>query len=768
VALIKTIQSLCIEVVGVVQGVGFRPFVYRLAGQNGLSGWVRNTSGSVQIEVEGEEEALNSFLRQLKTEAPSICRIESIKTSQQQVAGYQGFEIKTSRAQEGKYQLISPDIATCRQCLEEILDPDNRRYRYPFTNCTNCGPRFTIINDIPYDRLNTTMAGFRMCPRCQQEYDDPADRRFHAQPNACPVCGPHLELVDHSGNVVTEGGDALTKTVELLRRGSILAIKGLGGFLLACDATSDRAVSLLRQRKQRPAKPLAVMFASLEEAEKHCVISPEEAELLLAPQSPIVLVRWRDGSNLSPLVAPGFKYQGIMLSYTPVHHLILRDCRLPLVMTSGNLSEEPIAKDNDEALHRLGDIADYFLMHNRGIHARYDDSVAMIAGKPQLLRRARGYAPSPINLPFKSRQVLACGSELKNTFCLTRDGYAFLSQHIADLENMESLQHYRDTIELYKKLFAIEPQIIACDLHPDYLSTRYARELAQANPELALCPVQHHHAHIVSCMVENGVQEKVIGVAFDGTGYGSDGCIWGGEFLVADYRRFERLGHLEYVPLPGGDTAIKKPYRTAAGYVYRLLGSDVLDSLPFIQGIDKLEVELIKKQVDKGINAPLTSSCGRLFDAVSAIIGLRGEIDYEAQAAIELEMAAMDAETISGSVYPYSVIKSDGVNIIRFGDTLSAIIDDLKRGVALPEIAGHFHQTVSNMIADVCCRIAERTGISRVALSGGVFQNRLLLKLTLDSLDKAGLDIISHQWVPTNDGCISLGQAVVANFVAEE
>ena len=762
----KTIQGLRVEVSGVVQGVGFRPFVYQIAKDSGLTGWVRNTSGSVEIEVEGEEEALEIFLHQLETKAPTICRIEDISVSRQPIAGYQNFEIKTSQAQEGRYQLISPDIATCQKCLKEIMDTNDRRYRYPFTNCTNCGPRFTIIKDIPYDRPRTTMGEFQMCPQCQREYDDPTNRRFHTQPNACPICGPHLELVNRSGDVVAEGDDALSLASKLLRKGNIIAIKGLGGFLLACDATSDRAVVLLRQRKQRPAKPLAVMFDSLEEAKKHCHISLQEAELLQAPQSPIVLVRWRDGSNLSPLVAPGLKYQGIMLPYTPLHHILLRDIGVPLVMTSGNLSEEPIAKDNDEALHRLGNIADYFLLHNRGIYARYDDSVAMVAGKTQIIRRARGYAPSPINLPFKSRQILACGGELKNTFCLTRDEFAFVSQHIADMENLGSLEHFGNTIELYKRLFRVKPEIIAHDLHPDYLSTRYAQELAQASPELAICPVQHHHAHIVSCMVENGVQEPVIGVAFDGTGYGTDGCIWGGEFMVADYRGFSRLGHLEYLPLPGGDAAIRKPYRIATGYIYSLLGKNIIENLPFIQEIDRLELEVIKHQIDKKINAPLTSSCGRLFDAVSALIGVRGEIDYEAQAAIELEMMAMDAMSAQGVSYPFSVTETDGKNIICFGETLSAIVSDLKRGVAKPEISHRFHQTISQMVADVCYRIAGKTGISRVALSGGVFQNRLLLKLTLNVLSKAGLEVITHGQVPTNDGGISLGQTVIANFTA--
>ena len=767
-ALAKTIRSLSLEVYGIVQGVGFRPFIYRIASDNGLSGWVRNTSGNVEINIEGKEEALNVFFKQLETEAPPISYIEDIRITRQSVVGYEGFKIEISQAQEGRYQLVSPDISTCTACLAEIMNPYDRRYRYPFTNCTNCGPRFTIIKEIPYDRSRTTMAGFRMCPQCQQEYDEPSNRRFHAQPNACPVCGPHLKLADRKGNVITESDGAMTLACKLLLEGNIIAIKGLGGYLLACDATNDKAVALLRKRKQRPAKPLAVMFASLEEARKHCHISNEEAELLLAPQSPILLVRWRENSDLSKLVAPNLKYQGVMLPYTPLHHILLKETAIPLVMTSGNLSEEPIAKDNNEALHRLGNIADYFLLHNRDIYVRYDDSVVMVVGKPQIIRRARGYSPSPIHLPYKSRRILACGGELKNTFCLARDEYAFISQHIADMENLETLEHFSNTIELYKKLFSIEPEVIAHDLHPDYLSTNYAREIVRANAEVKIYPVQHHHAHIVSCMVENRVDEPVIGVAFDGTGYGSDGCIWGGELLVADYKGFERLGHLEYMPLPGGDTAIKKPYRTAASYIYSLLGKESLESLSFIQGVDRQELAILEQQIDKGINTPLTSSCGRLFDAVSALIGIRSEIDYEAQAAIELEMAAMDADQSYVNSYPFVVVKENGIYSICFGETLYAIISDLKKGVSESEIAYRFHLTVAQMITDVCCRISKSTGISRIALSGGVFQNRLLLKLTLCMLARSKFDVLTHGRVPTNDACISLGQAVIANFMAED
>jgi hydrogenase maturation protein HypF len=764
----KTKQGLKLEVYGVVQGVGFRPFIYRIARDNGLYGWVRNTSGSVEIIIEGEEEAIQVFLKQLKYEAPPICHIENLKISRQSVVGYRDFKIESSQTLEGRYQLISPDMATCKACLEEIMNPKDRRYRYPFTNCTVCGPRFTIIKEIPYDRSRTTMARFVMCPLCQQEYEDLTNRRFHAQPNACPVCGPHLELVDKKGNVITKNDDAIILACKLLLEGNILAIKGLGGFLLACDATSDEAVALLRQRKQRPKKPLAVMFNNLQEARKHCYITNEEEELLTATQSPIVLARWLENSQLSKLVAPNLKYQGIMLPYTPLHHLLLNGMKIPLVMTSGNISEEPIIKDNDEALRRLGSIVDYYLLHDRDIYARYDDSVVMVVDKPQIIRRARGYAPSPIHLPYKSRKLLACGGELKNTFCLAQDGYAFISQHIADMENLETLEHFSKTIELYKNIFSIEPEIVAHDLHPDYLSTNYARDIAKLKPEVKVMPIQHHHAHIVSCMVENKVSEPVIGIAFDGTGYGSDGRIWGGEFLIADYKRFERVGHLEYLPLPGGDTAIKKPYRTAISYIYRLLGEQSLDYIPFIQGVDEEELVILKQQIDNGVNVPLTSSCGRLFDAVAALINLRSEVDYEAQAAIELEMVAMDIRENYVNGYPFSIIRVNGSYTIGIKETLFTIVSDLKKGVTQSEIAYRFHLTVAKMITDVCYRVSKKKGISTIALSGGVFQNRLLLGLLQSMLRRLKFNVLTHSQIPTNDACISLGQAVIANYMAED
>jgi len=750
-----------IEVRGVVQGVGFRPFVYRLAHQYRLKGRVRNTSGSVDIEVEGAEKAVRNFISDLQGKAPPVARIESVDATFHPPRGYTEFRIEPSLSRPGQYQLVSPDIATCADCQKEIFSQSDRRFRYPFTNCTNCGPRFTIIEDIPYDRPKTTMRKFKMCPQCQREYDDPLDRRFHAQPNACPDCGPSLELVDSQGRAVASK-DVIKKAGNLLKEGKILAVKGLGGFQLACDATSQQAVNTLRDRKRRPSKPLAVMISSIKEIEKHCLLSGEEKKLLESPQCPIVLLRWKQGSDIAGAVALNLKYLGVMLPYTPLHHLLLKEVGLPLVMTSGNLSEEPIAGDNDEALRRLKGIADYFLMHNRDIYARYDDSVYMVEdGEAQAIRRARGYAPYPIFLPFKAKQILACGAEDKNTFCLTRDEHAFLSQHIGDMENEETLEHFENTIELYKKLFRIEPEIIAYDMHPDYLATKYAVDTG-ASASLKLVPVQHHHAHIAGCLAENGVKEKVIGVALDGTGYGSDGTIWGGEFLLADYKDFKRVGHFEYVPLPGGAAAIKKPYRMALSYLYTLLGEDFkLDGLP-LAGIKQAEIEVIKQQLKRKINSTLTSSAGRLFDAVSALVGVRGEIDYEAQAAIELEMLAPDK--MKAGAYPFSIEEEGGMRVVKLRELLLGVVEDIRNKVPVPEISLKFHYTVAEIVAGMCKLIARESSIKRVALSGGVFQNRLLLKLATAALKREGFEVLTHRLVPANDGGISLGQAVVANF----
>jgi hydrogenase maturation protein HypF len=751
-----------ISVRGVVQGVGFRPFIYQLAVKHGLTGSVSNTSEDVKIEVEGESDAIERFLADIPILAPPRSIIEDISVSYYPAAGYNNFVIHDSIAEEGKYQLISPDIATCPDCLEEIFDPTNRRYHYPFTNCTNCGPRFTIIEDIPYDRPLTTMKNFTMCPECLKEYEDPLDRRFHAQPNACPVCGPSLELLDSNGNPA-DTDDVIITSANLLRQGKIVAVKGLGGFLLACDASSEKTVNLLRERKHRPFKPFAVMMSSIEEVKIHCEITSEEETLIKSPNSPIVLVNWKQESKVAKTVAPNLRYLGVMVPYTPLHHLLMRETGLPLVMTSGNISEEPIAKDNDEVLRRLSGIADYFLVHTRDIYARYDDSVVMVEEKkPQLLRRARGYAPYPVKLNNKVPQILACGAELKNTFCLTRDEYAFISQHIGDMENLETMDHYENTILLYKKMFRIEPEIIAYDMHPDYLATKYAVEQSENNPQLKPVPVQHHHAHIASCMADNGIETPVIGVAFDGTGYGTDGKIWGGEFLVADYRNFKRMAHFEYLPLPGGEAAVKNPCRITAGYLLSLMGDDVhKQDLPFRKYMTDEQTRIIAEQVKKDINSPLTSSCGRLFDAVSALLGIRGEASYEAQAAIEMEMLCFD-EPDEWGVYPYRYDNEEGRRIIRLGDLFEAILADLHNSVSEATIAVKFHNTISAIISELCQVISGDTGIEDIALSGGVFQNRLLLRKTVGMLKEFGFRVLTHRQVPTNDGGISLGQAVIA------
>ena len=762
----QSLKSASISVRGIVQGVGFRPFVYGLAVKHNLKGWVYNTSEDVRIEVEGAARAVEQFERELRTKAPPLAHIENVIAEYHRPRGHKDFEIRQSEAQEGKYQLVSPDIATCQACLGELLDSEDRRYRYPFTNCTNCGPRFTIIESMPYDRPQTTMRSFQMCPQCQAEYDNPLDRRFHAQPNACPKCGPQVELVDNQGNLIA-GSNPIATASQFLKEGRIVAVKGLGGFLLACDATNDTVVKTLRQRKKRLSKPFAIMVTTVDEAKRHCYVSPKEEELLTSPQSPIVLMRRRKDSSVSRGVAPNLQFLGVMLPYTPLHHILLRDTGLPLVMTSGNLSEEPIARDNDEALRRLAGIADYFLIHNRDIYSRYDDSVAIVErGTSQIVRRARSYAPYPIRLPFKTRQVLGCGAEEKNTFCLTRDDYAFLSQHIGDMENMETLEHFDSTISLYKRLFHMEPEIIAYDLHPDYLATKYAWELGESG--MKLVPVQHHHAHIASCMADNGVESPVIGVAFDGTGMGADGNIWGGEFLVADYRSFRRVGHLEYLPLPGGAAAIKRPRRTAIGYILTLLGENYLNrDLPVMKEAHDMEIEVIKRQIERKINSPLTSSMGRLFDAVSALLGIRGEIDYEGQAAVELEMAAYEDDYAHvQESYSYRIVEEDeGIRIVRLGDLLSAVIEDLHQGISKGKISVKFHNTVARMINEMCHLIANETPmVSGVALSGGVFQNRLLLRKTVSLLESSGFQVFTHRQVPCNDGGISLGQAVIANF----
>lgn len=738
---------------GIVQGVGFRPFIYNLARAHSFNGWVLNSTEGVSIEIEGEKKLLVDFADQVRQKAPPLASVDSVDVEYLPPVNYDTFVIKHSEGDKSGYMKISPDVCTCDDCLAELFDTQDRRYRYPFLNCTNCGPRFTIIKDIPYDREKTTMHRFKMCPDCQAEYDDPANRRFHAQPNACSVCGPWVTLEDSQGEI--ECDDPVKRAIELLCEGKIIAVKGLGGFHLACDAENDNAVKVLRERKRRTYKPFAIMSANLAEMRRYCSINEEEEQLLKTVQRPIVLLERLPDSSISQHVAPNNGYLGCMLPYTPLHHLLLTSPLLALVMTSGNISEEPIAVDNDEAKRRLADLADYFLVHNRDIHIPCDDSVARVhQGHHVMTRRSRGYAPYPVDLDFSMKEILACGPELKNTFCLTKDNHAFISHHIGDLQNIEAYNYYQDSIEHYKSLFRVEPEIVAYDLHPEYLSTKYA--LAQENVQLV--GIQHHHAHVVSCMAENGLDQQVIGVACDGAGYGTDGAIWGCEFLLADQRDFRRYAHLDYIPLPGGDAATREPYRMAISYLYATFGEDFASiNIPFFERIDGKKISMISRMIERDINAPLTSSCGRLFDAVSSLIGVRDTVTYEAQAAMELEMLA--ASDIS-EAYEYEISASLTIDVRKM---FQAIVSDLKRNIPREVISAKFHNTVADFIVATCEHMRNNDEINQVVLSGGTFQNRYLLTEVCRKLEDRGFAPHFHKRIPANDGGISLGQAVIAN-----
>jgi hydrogenase maturation protein HypF len=746
-----------ISIGGIVQGIGFRPFIYNLAKTHSIQGWVLNNEKGVLIDAEAEDSDLNRFIQDIRKLAPPLARIESFEVRNLEPLGYTLFEIKKSEEAQEKSALISPDVATCDQCLSECLSPENFRYRYPFINCTLCGPRFTIIRDIPYDRHKTTMAPFTMCPVCQKEYEDPLDRRFHAQPNACPACGPSLRLEDKAGKEIPE--DSIRKTLEFLQRGSIVAIKGLGGFHLACDAKNDEAVAALRSRKYREDKPFAVMCRDIEEVKKHCNLSKEEENLLLTIQRPIVILKGRKDSTIAPAVAPYQNTLGVMLPYSPLHHLLLNGPLETLVMTSGNVSDEPIAYKNGEALKRLSKIADYFLFHNREIHMRCDDSVTRVfEGKPYILRRSRGYVPFPIKLSFPLEMILACGGELKNTFCLTRGPYAFVSHHIGDLENLETLSSFEEGIEHFKRLFYIEPKALAYDLHPDYLSTKYALSI----PDIQKVGVQHHHAHIVSAMAENGVEGDVIGVAFDGTGFGLDGTVWGGEFIKTNLREFTRLAHLKYVPMPGSSMAIKEPWRMAMVYLSEAFQDGMADTnLDLMKRVDIQKWEVLKTMIRGKINTPLTSSMGRLFDAVSSLLSIRDEVHYEGQAAIELEMIA-DQEV--NEDYSFQIQKDKRPMVIHPTEIIRGIVRDLAEGMSPSRISGKFHRTIARLIIETCETIRFNERLNRVVLSGGVFQNIFLLSLVTEGLKRLGFEVYTHHLVPTNDGGISLGQAVVCQM----
>ena len=768
-----------IHIKGIVQGVGFRPFVYGLAISLKLSGWVRNTSAGVEIQVDGTFEKINSFISYLKSELPPLARIDSVEVAIEAPHGFSGFEIVNSESLAGDFQPISPDVSICQDCLNELLDPSDRRFHYPFINCTNCGPRFTIITDIPYDRSSTTMLSFEMCPDCAAEYANPLDRRFHAQPIACPVCGPQIWLEGVDGQRSAEKDDAIRSTQKLLASGKIVAIKGLGGFHLACDALNLDAVNELRKRKLRVDKPFALMMPDLQTVAEHCYLNESERTILESRQRPIVLLRRRPGSPIVAEVAPKQVTIGVMLPYTPIHYLLFTqergfqdhsDDNRPLVMTSGNLSEEPISIDNDEARLRLGSLADAFLLHNRDIRTRCDDSVTRIPYIQELsskesnngkidtsiyfLRRSRGYAPDPIRLPLEVPAILATGPELKNTFCVTRQRYAFVSHHIGDMENYETLRSFEDGVEHFERLFRIKPVAIICDLHPDYLTSRYAMRRAQ-HDTLPLFRVQHHHAHIAACMADNGLPDghPVIGLAFDGTGYGDDGAIWGGEFLIADYASYQRSYHLDYFPLPGGDAAIKRPARTALALLWQL-GIDWDDQLTSVKDLCYEERQALRIQLERGLNTPRTSSMGRLFDAAAALSGVRQRVNYEAQAAVEFE-AALDP--LESGAYHF-VMQEKVVNV---SDAFREVLEDVTSGVSIPRISARFHNGLVELSRQVCSTLHSTTGIREVALSGGVWQNMALLERTTHNLRKDGFTVYIHHQVPTNDGGLSLGQAMV-------
>ncbi|NOZ20139.1 MAG: carbamoyltransferase HypF [Planctomycetes bacterium] len=751
-----TIVRRRIAVKGIVQGVGFRPTVYRLAHVHGLAGWVLNDSAGVKIEVEGDAKEIDGFIEDLKTNPPPLSQITGLSAEDIPVQGEDEFVIKPSDDTERRSGLISPDVATCEDCRREMFNRRDRRYRYPFINCTNCGPRYTIIRTIPYDRPKTTMAHFEMCSRCSREYHDPANRRFHAQPNACPDCGPSLTLLNASGGLVRTK-DPVGEAALLLHSGKVVAVKGIGGFHLAADAANEGAVRRLRERKRREEKPFAVMSRSPDKIREYAVISDEEEELLSSWQRPIVLLRKTKRHAIAPSVAPRSKFFGVMLPYSPVHHLLLAEDVLALVMTSGNPADEPITADNTEALKRLEGIADAFLVHDRDICVRTDDSVARVQrGTRLLMRRARGYVPAPIALKDGGPIVLGVGAELRNTVCIARGDEAFLSQHIGDVKKFHTLRYLEKIVEHMKKILEVEPEAIAHDLHPDYFSTRYARERAGVK----LIGIQHHHAHIASCLAEHRLDKDVIGLSFDGLGYGTDGRIWGGEFLVADTANFRRIGHFKYVRMPGGDVAVEKPPRMALSLLLDAFDGDLKAAgIPMLDQFKKTDLKLLVTILQGGINTPKTSSLGRLFDAVSAMLGVCNEASYEGQPAIELEGIADEVCTES---YDFMISPNGSALQVDMAPAIRQIVRDIRDGVDRAAIAGRFHNTIVNVSLEMCLRIREKYSLDTVAFSGGVFQNLLLAERLASELTRSGFEVLQHHHVPPNDGGLSLGQAVIA------
>ncbi len=749
-------MRLKVHITGVVQGVGFRPFVYRLTEEAGLRGYVLNDTNGVLIEVEGEKRDLDRFLIRVDSEKPVISKIYSMQHSFLAESGHKDFEIRESDGLGDRRVSILPDISICDECSKEIDDPDDRRFEYPFTNCTNCGPRFTIIEYLPYDRQNTSMRSFNMCPECWTEYNHVFDRRFHAQPDACHSCGPWVSLYDAKGNLISDKDGAIERAASLIKEGNIVAIKGVGGYHLLCDAMNEDAVIRLRRRKQREEKPMAVMFPDMKGIKAEAIINELEERAINSVEKPIVIVKKKEGNSLARSVSVGNSTLGVFLPYTPLHRIILRKLNSPVIATSANITDEPIVSEEKDAFARLEGIADGFLAHNREIVRKCDDSVVRITAERQVpVRRSRGFAPLPVILPFKlEAPVLALGSYMNNTIAVGIDDKVYLSQHIGDLETHFAADFYEETIDDFLRLFDIEPEVVVSDLHPGYHSTKFGERRFGDR----LKKVQHHYAHILSCMAENDMPEdaEVIGMAFDGTGYGTDNTIWGSEVMIASYKGFKRAFHLQPYKLPGGDMAVKEPRRTAMSLLYSTFGDKVLD-MECIQFPEKEKLFLIE-MMKKDMNSPSTTSMGRLFDGVASMIGLNHKISYHAQAAIALEQLALSSNE-RGS-YPV-IVKS---SMIGHMPLIKGIMDDINSEVPKEDIARKFHNTVVDIIVAAAGSLREKTGISVVALTGGVFQNALLIESAFGRLKEEGFTVLIHQIVPPNDGGISLGQAVYGSF----
>jgi len=740
---------------GIVQGVGFRPFVYNLAKSFDLKGYVNNNSEGVHIDIEGPKKTIDKFLQRIEHNPPPLARVEKISRIEKPSINYVIFEIKKSIKTLDKITLISPDIAICKDCEEDIKRKTNRRSGYAFTNCTNCGPRFSIIKALPYDRNKTTMNEFEMCEECGREYSDPTNRRFHAQPNACQACGPELWVEDNKGNKL-QIENPISFAQNKLAEGKLFAIKGLGGYHLTCDGWNETAIQLLRTRKRRPFKPLAVMMKSVEVIKKHCKVTTLEEELLTGIRKPIVILDQKIDDDLPQTIAPHQKTLGAMLPYTPLHSLLFSDKIEVLIMTSANVNGLPIEHLDSGARSSLSGIVDYFLIHNREIYLPIDDSVIRVMEEKQtIIRRARGFAPEPFRA-LNMRDILACGPNMKNTFCISKEGFLFLSQFNGDLENLETFEHYKNNIEHFKKVFSFSPKFIAHDMHPGYLSTKYA--LDYHLPKLA---VQHHHAHLVSCMFENNLEHKVLGVCFDGTGYGTDGKIWGGEFMVCDRFEFTRVGHLDYIEMPGGEKAIKEPWRMGVAYLYKASGTNREACGQLFERYGK-DAEKLIGMIDSKVNCPQTSSMGRLFDAVSSIIGKTDQVTYEGQAAIELE-AISDPDI--QDAYSYTIIKQQDMYIIEPYEMLREVLQDKLNGVAIKIMAAKFQNSVVALSVRLCTYLREDTGINEVALSGGVFQNTYLLTKISHNLETEGFNVYTHTHLPSNDGGVAIGQILIANAI---